>query len=267
MAKTKDNPAKGRAARPPAEEVTAPDKGRADWWMGKDGAPFSSGDDYIATRGEYLSKSVFTQKTQELASERRALDAERQRFDLDRREKQQFFDALDAKAKKFEAFDRLVKERPDVYRELERKLQAGPGPDAIQERMEAAFAEKYGSQLDELKQWKEEQESSRRRTEVFESLKSRYPDFDGDATEKDIAELQAKLQSGDMGYLAERLHLSRSGLMSQKTPSDIEDATEDNDDYAELMPEFGDAPPADDQPAYMSIAEAEERAMRDLSGM
>ena len=266
MAKTKDDPAQGRATKKaPAEKVSAPGKGRAEWWLGEDGAPFKSGDDYIGTRGEYMNKSVFTTKSQELASLRQALDTERQRFDLDRQEYLSRDAALEKKAKEYEQYDRLVKERPDVYKNLQKQLNDGPGPDVMQDRMEQMFEEKYGPQINELSQYKLDQESTARRKEVFDALTQRYPDFDADATDNDLAELTAKLQDGDLGYLAERLHLSRSGLITTEDPPvDDTAASEDADETTELMSP-GSAPVTVNA-APGSLDEAYDTALREYAG-
>lgn len=258
MAKTKDD-AKGRPVKDPAADVTPPDEGRGDWWMGPDGVPFESAEKYLETRSEYMPKNVFTDKSMALADERRTFEADRQRFDLDRQEKQQLYAALDEKRKEFESFDRLVKERPDLYRQLQTSLKRGPGPAVMEERMAAMFEEKYGAQLKELQQHNDNQESSRLRSEAFDVLKGKYPDFDGDASEKAVSELTAKLQGGDMGYLAEKLYLAHRGQPHESS----EDPSDEGEEISELMPSTGGAPSTSD-PTNESIDDAHERALREM---
>ncbi len=260
MAKANDEADKGRAGKAPAVDVTPPEQGRGDWWMGPDGAPFGSAEEYMKTRGEYMHKNVFTDKSMKLAEERRTFETDRQRFDLDRVEKQQLYAALDAKSKEYESFDRLVKERPAVYRQLQGMLKNGPGPTEMEERMATMFEEKYGEQLSELQRYNDDQESTRLRTEAFAALKGKYPDFDGDAVEKSISELTGKLQDGDMGYLAERLYLAGRG---QPQDSPEPNSYEEGDEIQELMSSSGDAPSISSS-ADETIDQAQERALREM---
>ena len=239
-----------------AEE--APGNGQGEvWWKAPDGTAFKSPDELGKVyKDGLMMRSDYTKKTQAIAEERRMLEDERKRFGLEREERARIERERDAAAKKYEAFDRFVKQYPAKYKAWLAEIQKGPGPDDVAERVRQEMEEKYGSKLSEFEQWKAEQEATAKRNAAYETLKSKHKDFDGDAVDKRIAELTAKLREGDVSHLAEMIYLA--GRPERRETPEMIDEEKKN---AELLPGSGTATPTKAKPAK-SLNEARERALR-----
>lgn len=240
-------PAEGQATSPPETS------GQGPWYTAPDGTAFASADELSRKWNDMLMmRKAFTQKTQEHAQNRRTLDEERKRFDLDRQEYLE-------RRKEIERFDRLVRERPDVYKQLKKALESGPSPDVITERIRQEFEEQYGSKLKEMERWRAEQEAREARDRAYAELTAEYEDFDGDDIEKAITDLTEQLQSGNARYLAETLYWAGKG---RPKPDAIKDKEKKQ---AQLMPSSHREAKSSGR-KFKSVKEAEEAALREMKG-
>jgi hypothetical protein len=182
------------------DDVIAPAAG------GQGDQPFYAVDDYSfatkeeldkAMRESFMMQSSFTKKSQAHAQEKANWEKQRDAEDV----------RLKALRDEYQQFQRLIDERPDVYREMQQRLAQGPSPSSQMAAMKALFEKEYGPQMAEFKSWKAQQETLRERDDAFTQLAGKYKDFDSEAVNKAFEELT---QAGIL-ELAEMLYFSLKG--------------------------------------------------------
>lgn len=150
-----------------------------------------------AMRDSFMMQSTFTKKNQthaqDVANWNKQKEAEEARFK--------------GLSDEYQQFQRLIDERPDVYKEMQRRLAQGPSPSSQMEAMKALFEKEYGPQMAEFKSWKAQQETLRERDDAFGQLAKKYEDFNSEAVNKAFEELT---QAGIL-ELAEMLYFSLKG--------------------------------------------------------
>lgn len=186
---------------------------------------------------------------------RQAEAAERRKWEAERDAKMKEFEELD---RRYQSFNRFLKERPDVYRMLEQAMSRPISPDGIVQRAQSYADEKASEiqkKLEELEAWKRQQELAAEKARVFEGMKKRFEDFD----EKAIEEQLASLGEPSLEGLVELLYYSGRGRMS---PAEIERKLAERQaikQQGRMMPGSGSAPA---EKTASSLDEAAEIAKR-----
>jgi len=154
-------------------------------------------------KDSYMMRSDYTRKTQDIATQRRQNDSQRQRLDS-------MMEDVRKKQTEYEKFDDFIKNRPDVYRQLNTMMQAPPDGNVGYERATSYVDEKNAEldeRLKEFENWKRESELEKEKNLHFEELRTAYPDFDSEAVEKALQ----SLGQGNIKDLYESLYFSGKG--------------------------------------------------------
>lgn len=190
------------------------------FWTSPEGTNFASPDELAqAWKDGVLMRSDYTQKTQAHAKERKEFERQREDF---QREYDRFREEQKRKEDEFKQFDRLVRERPDVYNEMKKRLQSPLDGNATAQLVEQMLEEKLGPELKELRQFKEQQETEKELEKVYGELGEKYPDFDKGIVDPVLNELS----EGGFASLAELIyHANRGRSMS---PAEVERRVAEN---------------------------------------
>lgn len=216
---------------------------------------FMSPDELKQKFADYgMLRSDYTRKTQELAEQRKQFEENRDKM----------FQTLKEKKAQFDKFDRLMKERPELFRRLESEIQRPASPmDVIKQSQR--YADEKLSPVDErikaLEDRIKRQDMEKERQEIFGEFKNRYSDFDEEAVQNMIGEIVP----GDMRSLVNMLYYASKGKMS---PAQMERKFVENTQkkqQARLMPGNTPAPPPPVK-EFSSIDAAREAAMKDIQG-
>lgn len=172
-----------------------------------------------ALKTKYVPRDVFTKKTQSLAEERKKLKAEQEakQKELEERKKR-----LEQEYGKFDSF---IKNRPDVYKELKKRVSAPPDPSVAFEKSKEyvdSVKEELRGELEEFKQWKQQQEAERQKSEVYNRLAERYEDFDKEQIEDLVKDLSSE---NDIEKLYETLYFAQKG---RSAPKEVEKQVAEN---------------------------------------
>lgn len=150
-----------------------------------------------------MMRSDYTRKTQALAEQRKQFENDRAMFT-------QMNSELQRKADEYKRFDEMLKNRPDVYQELKRRLEGSPDSNTQQEVMMQRFEKEYGQKMKKFESFLRQQEVEKKRQEAFDELKGQYEDFDGDL----VTQALENLARGSTKDLAEMLYLAGKGRAS-----------------------------------------------------
>ena len=164
-----------------------------------------------AFKGSYLRQSDYTKKTQALSELQKSY--EQQKTDLQKQREE-----IEAIAKEHENYRKMVESRPDLRQKLAEEFNRVPSPDVAVERSQKYADEKYAAlekELQEMKEWRREQELEREWQGLSGKLSEELPGFDGDA----VRELLTQVGSGDLETVARTLHFARLG---QQNPIETE---------------------------------------------
>jgi hypothetical protein len=132
----------------------------------------------------------YTQKTQSLAEQRRQWEQERREAQERQDREMKAFEQLKSR---YDRYEEAFKKRPQILQQLERMASQPANPDEIVERSQGYADEKYEalkSELDELKAEREREALERQRDEIYADLGSKYPDFNKDAVNRVLDELE-----------------------------------------------------------------------------
>lgn len=205
----------------------------------------------------YLRTQDYTRKTQTLAEFRKQVEKEREEMKKQRED-------LERKAREYTDFDWLVKNRPDVYKQLQRYASVPPSPDVAVERAQQYADEKYKTlegKLSEFEEWKKEQELQGQRTELLGRLRGEFPDYPDDSNVNEILE---ELGSGDLEKVLRFVYHAHKGrqnpLVVEKKLADAQRQKKDG----RLMPASGSA--VEPKKVYKNLEEAENDELQRISG-
>jgi superfamily II DNA helicase RecQ len=154
-------------------------------------------------KDSFFMRSDYTRKTQETAAERKKIEEERQRL-------MKMMDDVKGKSSQYEKFDKYLRERPDVFRELQRRMTSPPDPETLMERSQQYVDQTAGElkkELEEMKAWKREMELEKEKSALYEELSSQYPDLN----REEIDHMLMKLSEGGMRDLIETLYYAKRG--------------------------------------------------------
>ena len=189
----------GQGGEPPAPQLGG--QGAEPFFALDDGTSFSTKEEMAkAWKESGMMRSDYTQKTQGLAEERKKFEHGME--DFRRRQKEN-----DDKSGEFKQFDRFVREHPDVYEELKSRVSLGSTPQTFQKNLEKMIEEKYGTKLQEIEQWKQQQEMERNLQDTFKNLKGKHEDLDEDELRNAMTELADQGMEG----LMETLYFAKKG--------------------------------------------------------
>lgn len=135
-----------------------------------------------AMKDSFMMRGDYTQKTQALGKDRE---------DLEKKiaENNRFYDETLQHDSELKQFKRLIKERPEVYREMKAKLQQRPSAGTQEEIVKRIVDEQYGPELEEFRGWKKQQEDEQEMNGVYEELTQQYPDLDRASIEEAFGKL------------------------------------------------------------------------------
>lgn len=156
-----------------------------------------------AMRENFLRQSDYTRKTQEVAKLRKQHEEERKRFEEEQK-------AFQQSRSRYDEWDRLLKSRPDVYRQLEQLAGAPPDPSVAYERSTQYADEKtreLAERIEAMEKQYEEEKSRREMDEIFGKLGKEYEDFDQTA----VLEMLETLKDGQTEPLIRALYLANKG--------------------------------------------------------
>jgi hypothetical protein len=195
----------------------------------KVGEPFYSyGKQVYKTREEldkamedsFMMQSRFTQKTQDLSARQKEYDKK----ELDLRFREENAKRLENDYKRYSDFISSPQGQR-IYPELERYMNQGVNPSDYKAQILEAVKEELGPQLQELNDFKRDQQAMKAKEDAYNSLAEKYGDkFDRDGVQKYMDELM----EGDMSVLyemAHHAHLGRSATQEQVTTDQPSGAT------------------------------------------
>ena len=176
-----------------------------------DGTKYASPDELReALTSKYIPQPEWTKKTQGLARERSEFQRQKDEWERQRQENE----AKYKRSAEYEQFDKFINQRPDAYRRWRQEIENGATPNDLRSQIKQEIAEEYGSDLKELKTWRQQQEAEAQRKAVYVQMKTKYKDFDEGAMDKMLDDLA----DGDLSAFTEALYFSGKG---RKAPGEI----------------------------------------------
>lgn len=210
-----------------------------------------------AYKDSFMRTSDYTKKTQEVAKQRQEYEKQRKDFE----EQQKMF----AKSKaQYDEWDRLLKARPQVARQLMQLGQSPAAPGEIFERAQGYVDEKYKALEEKLEALEKEREAERFNRELessIQTLSGEFKDFDREA----VLGLLNEVSNGDTSTLLKHLYYAHKGARSpveaeKKVLEGIERKRQ-----AGIVPSSKATPPSNGR-APRSIKEARARLLAETGG-
>lgn len=163
-------------------------------------------------RSGTLRHSDYTRKTQSLAEQRKAFEAERAKYDAE------YTTFLNNKQEYDKIENYLKSLPPDVYNKLKQGISNQP-------RQEQYKDPRLDELLKERDNEKKQREEEAMRQAAFESLSRTYEDFDKDSVMNSVNKLQELAPGDSMRGFLELIYLAEKGRMS---PAQIEQKMAEN---------------------------------------
>jgi len=243
----------GQAAPAPAEGV-----GQADSW-----SPLTLGDQTFNTRDDlekawkdsHFRQEDYTRKSQANAQLRKHYENKLKEFESREKDFQE-------KVKNYEKYDNFLKNRPDVYNQLQQLLNRPPNAEVAYQRAEGLVNEKTSElekRLQEFEEWKRQQEVEREKQEVFSKLSQELPDFDPNGIEERLS----GLQDANFEALARLIYHGIKGENPLKVEQEITDKLKKKGGVKTPPPQGS---PPSNEPKFKSIDEAQNAAQREARG-
>jgi hypothetical protein len=209
-----ENDNQGQAADSPVADGQAGTEPEPFWSVtvpgekGDEVLRFATEDDIAkAFRESYMRRSDYSKKTAETSELRKAADSDKQLYaqmlaDLNKRKAE-----LEEKEKKYTGYEKQLQMNPALRRELEKlKGQPHSGED-IQEMIEQIVESKYGSTIEEINNWKRENQLTEEKKKAYEACRQEFEDFDPNAVDSYYQELA----NGDINSLVKALYYAQKG--------------------------------------------------------
>lgn len=156
-----------------------------------------------AYRDSFMRQSDYTRKTQEHAKAVKEFERQRQEFDQSRKDHER-------RMQQYAEWDRLLKSRPEIERQLMSLAQQGASPNELYERTTSYADEKYSALENKLREFEErekQRELMHQRDSIFSDMASKYEDFDPDAVQVALEQLSGD----DLRPLIETIYFSEKG--------------------------------------------------------
>jgi SMC interacting uncharacterized protein involved in chromosome segregation len=208
-------------------------------------------------KDHYLRQKDYTVKTQTLAQFRKQVEQEREEMKKQRED-------LERKAREYTDYDWLVKNRPDVYKQLQRMATQVPSPDVAVERAQQYADEKYGElqkKLEDFDQWRQEQELQRQRTELLTRLRGEIPDYPDDDV---VNETLEELGSGDLEKVLRFIYHANKGKQNPMEAEKRIAEAQQKKKGVKLMPSQGSA--VEPKKSFKNLDEAANEYIKGLGG-
>lgn len=214
-----------------------------------------------AFRDSFFREKDYTQKSQGLAEERKAFEAQQAEI-----AKQQ--EEMDRMRKEYDDFQWMINNRPEVYQYLQKQSQTPPDANSAFSRAQKYADDQITQLKNEIKELKDAQlnrDLERQRDTVFEELGKEFPDFDrqrtsdlldqmGDGNLQSIARVLYHADRGMRGTQAQQTRLAEtaaekqaaqltpsggSGKVGQQVPKDLDAAAKLAErEYAGIKPDY-----------------------------
>lgn len=252
-------PVQGQAAAAPVGSGQASPGWSPISYKGSDGkdVSFATRDDFEKEmRDSHFRMQDYTKKTQTLAEFRKQVEKEKSEFQKQRED-------LERKAREYTDFDWLIKNRPDVYKQLQSLSQKPASPDVFYEQSKSYADEQSQAvkkELEELRSQMEEDRLQRQRGELVGRLRGEYQDFPDDNTLNSMLE---ELGSGDLEKLLRFAYDAHRGRNPQAVEKRLAEAQKDKRGL-KLMPSSGSAP--DTSKKFKNLDEAADEGLKMLGG-
>ena len=226
---------------------------------------FSVGDQVFNTREElekawkdsHFRQEDYTRKSQANAQLRKHYENKLKEFESREKEFQD-------KVKQYEQYDNFLKNRPDVYNQLQSLLNRPPNAEVAYQRAESLVNDKTSElekKLQEFEEWKRQQEVEREKQDVFTRLSQELPDFDANVIEERLA----GLQDANFEALARLIYHGIKGENPLKVEQEITDKLKKKGEVKTASPK-GSPPSKDDPFKGMDIEARRNAALRDAQG-
>jgi hypothetical protein len=198
-------------------------------------------------REHYFRNKDYTTKTQTLAQFRKQVEQERE-------EMKKAKEDLERKAREYSDYDWMVKNRPDVYKQLQKFASAPPSPEVGFERAQSYVdeqSEALKKELEDIRAQLAEQELQRQRGELMGRLRTEFPDYPEDSV---VDEMLEELGSGELEKVLRTLYFAHKGkqnpLQAEKRLAEAQKEKEG----IKLMPSAGSA--VEPKKKYKNLDEA-----------
>ena len=208
-------------------------------------------------RRSFMQDGDYRRKTQTLSEYKKQVEKEREEMKKARED-------LERKSREFTDYDWMIKNRPDVYKQLQRLVNSPPSPDVAFERAQSYADEQTSTlkkELDEVRQQLEEDRLQRQRLELMGRLRTEYPDYPDDDSVNSTLE---ELGSGDLEKVLRFIYFANKG---KSNPMEVEKRfaeAQKKKEGVKLMPSSGSAP--DGKKTHRSLDEAADTHLRGRSG-
>lgn len=205
-----------------------------------------------AWREGHLRRDDYTKKTQELAEQRKAMEAERKQY-------AEMMANVQRMQSQWEPVDTFLKSRPDIRDYILQNMRY-PNHQAIAETAKNAVnqdVEELRKQLQELAEWKEQQAEAERRAAVYDHLSKQYEDFDPEVVEQALTEFNELPDGEEIRWLAERIYQAHKG---REIPKKIEERVVQN-----LETKARKMPPVPPSQAARETPEETPRSLREAA--
>lgn len=253
-------PASGGGPAGPAPVSTGPaSAGEFYGWTHPDGKreAFASKDELDkAFKESYFRRQDYTQKTQSLADFRKAVEQEKADLKKQREE-------MDGRLKKYETYEWMYNNRPDIRKQFEQIVTSTPSPDAALEGARGYTDEQITQlrqQVEQMQSELKEQQLQRQKTELYARMGKELPDFRPDV----VDELFDVVGGGDLEALVRILNhaaIGRDGpLQAEKRLAEAKKEKEN----IKIMPSKGSSLAPKTVPK--NLREAEQTALESLRG-
>jgi hypothetical protein len=163
-----------------------------------------------------LRHKDYTKKTQEAATLRKEIEKQREQIET------QAQTALRME-NQWKPVDDWLKSRPDVVEYIKKNM-GQASPQALLEQSRSALDENLSplkTELEQLKAWKESQESEANFNKTLSSIKEQYPDMDEDAVKELYRALDESPEGDETRALMEILHFAVKGKNGSQVRSPV----------------------------------------------
>jgi hypothetical protein len=159
-----------------------------------------------AWREGRLRHKDYTQKTMELAKQRKQFESERNQLNEISQNARKLHD-------QWKPIDDWMKQRPDIKDYIVQNMR-NPSPGAISEQIKESLGgdlESVKSELQQLKEWRAKQEEERRKQAMYDHLASQYEDFNPQEIEEELQKFNESPDQDDMRNIAELIYWAKKG--------------------------------------------------------
>lgn len=201
-----------------------------------------------------MMRSDYNRKTQSLAEQRKAFEAERDRM----------MQEINDKKQRYDRYDQFLRENPHVAQQLKKlvdEAKSGGGAASMKNNaMLNQLKEELEGKISELDSWRQEQEFNRLQEGVMSKMESRYEDFD----RSEIGSMLEDLNPNSLEQVVELLYHAARGKTKGAQLVERVQRSKQARRGSRVLP-GGSSPPSGER-QFGSLEEAKEAAMQELGG-